>query len=214
MGPRQTCRPAFLQRPHEDHVLVAPAPDRFSTDTHRVGRLLVGFAEDKEVNGVALLNRQRFRRERGLCGVLWFALAFMIAPRSIGDVGNTDRCPVVRQFQHIRILSRLVQRRAFDGRPPSTDTGSHTDHAYQAWQARVWVACLVPLTHGDVTAEGDDLRISVELLPIALGTPAFHSFLRFPRGHQVSALDHSMGFRRDHASSGSPSARDGPGLHV
>jgi hypothetical protein len=80
-----------------------------------------------------------------------------------------------------------------------TDPGAmHVEEAPGA--TREGMPLLIPLARGDVSSEGDDLRISVELLPIALGTPAFHPFFRFPRGHQVSALDPSMRFRRDHAS--------------
>ena len=98
------------------------------------------------------------------------------------------------------------------GAPAFLDPRRATAESHQGRKALVRVLLEMPLTRGDVAAEGDDLRISVELFSIALGTPAFHPIFRFPGGHQVSALNPSMRFRRDHAGSDSPSARDTPGF--
>src|SRR5882724_3843668 len=83
-GVRPDLQASFLQRPHEDHRLIPPAPDRFPVDAHHVSRLLVGFAQDEQLNRIALLNRQRFRPERGL---LW---RFMVRA-SLHDCSSVGR---------------------------------------------------------------------------------------------------------------------------
>jgi hypothetical protein len=44
---------------------------------------------------------------------------------------------------------------------------------------------LILLARGDVTPQGDDLRIAIERLPPPLMPPALHPFLRFECRHSV-----------------------------
>src|SRR5688572_26668804 len=63
-----------------------------------------------------------------------------------------------------------------------TDPGAmHVEEA--PGPAGEWMLLLIPLARGDVTPQGDDLRIAIQRLPPPLMPPALHAFFTFECCH-------------------------------
>ena len=92
--------------------------------------------------------------------------------------------PIPAKFcaKPLRAASRLPRSAA--------EPDPHVDamHVGQRRLTRIGMPPQVPLAPGHLTAEGNDLRLAVELFPPLLIPPALHPFFGFQCRHEVSGL--------------------------